>query len=690
MWLYGYVGCGKSSIAQAVAEEFFRRDCLVASFFFFRGSGDRSRTTRLAATIAGQMIRAIPSTASYVKDALKKHPDILTSYPIKLQFQHLVFEPFKMASKWTLGPISLLTGSFLVVIDGMDECEDREEVASLIDHMISFFKDNRRIPLRFFITSRVEEHIRTHLESPQVKLVNLADNAALEDIAYVMEMTFKEAARHNRVIQAYGEQWPSKGDLQKLVEHTGGSFIFMATILRFILGTGRPGSVNPIKQLPLALHIDPGLDGLYAQTLALSEHYPYFTEIISAIALIKYPLSVNGLALLLDIPRYEVVQVLIHLQAIFQVPGDDRTPVVLCHSSLHDFLNTERRSGRFHASPSNQKRVAEDCLRALSRYNAQYPGQHPGGGDEACHYASNFVLSHWQDSLSFLPDDIDNLREQVDLVASYYKTAMPGRMGNTAISTFFAVQRRLLIGCNDRGLASHISKRVVMGLLATVLRPTLPGGLGVLEVLVSKYSDGLQSQRLEEYLGRINPEYLSPSYSALLIMNAGQNLLYTVDLEDETTAICFGRKRPSITTTEVYLYAFWLDHLKYAVENDDTIEPSALTTPQFFGNSGTGLHNDGGFKEWEGHPRIQTWWDNLASDVVLARRAIVDKFPLIQMSPSPSVIWRRLMDSDGYHRYGFTSSIVFSIIDLLYGFEGLSPLKCDSPDLPYFNFKRDF
>lgn len=690
MWLYGYVGCGKSSIAQAVAEEFFRRDCLVASFFFFRGSGDRSRTTRLAATIASQMIRTIPSTASYVKNALKKHPDILTSYPIKLQFQHLVFEPFKMASKWSLGAKSLLTGSFLVVIDGLDECEDREEVVSLIDHMISFFKDNPRIPLRFFITSRVEEHIRTHLESPQVKLVNLADNAALEDIAYVMEMTFKEAARHNRVIQAYGEQWPSPDGLRKLVEHTGGSFIFMATILRFILGPS-PGNTNPIKRLPLALEIDPGLDGLYAQTLSLSEHYPHFTEIISTIALIHSPLSINGLALLLDIPRYEVVQVLIHLQAIFQVPGDDRTPVVLCHSSLHDFLNTEHRSGRFHASPSNQKRIAEGCLRALSRYNAQYRGQHPGDGDEACLYASSFVLSHWNDSLSFLPQNSANLREQVDMVASYYKTVLPGRIGDTVISTFFVVQKRLLKGCDDRGVTNLISNSVVGDLLATVPKPAFSGGLGVLEALVSRYSDDLQYQELEEHLGRINPEYLSPSYSALLIMNAGPNLLHSVGLADGATATCFGRRRPSVTITEVYLYAFWLEHLKYAVENDDTLEASALTTRHFFGNSGTrGLHSDGGFKGWVGHPRMESWWDNLASDAVLARRAIVAKFPSIKMSPI--VIWRWLMDIDGAPRYGFTTSIGFSIIDLLYGFEGVSSIKRDSPRFTraYFNFKRDF
>ncbi|TEB09417.1 hypothetical protein FA13DRAFT_1107779 [Coprinellus micaceus] len=43
LWIYGYAGCGKSAISQAVAEQLAQDGRLAASFFFFRGSGDRSR-----------------------------------------------------------------------------------------------------------------------------------------------------------------------------------------------------------------------------------------------------------------------------------------------------------------------------------------------------------------------------------------------------------------------------------------------------------------------------------------------------------------------------------------------------------------------------------------------------------------------------------------------------------------------
>ncbi|KAJ3518883.1 hypothetical protein NMY22_g13459 [Coprinellus aureogranulatus] len=63
IWVYGYAGCGKSAIAQAIAEHFSGEERLAASFFFFRGSGDRSRVANFATTVAHQVAEAIPATA---------------------------------------------------------------------------------------------------------------------------------------------------------------------------------------------------------------------------------------------------------------------------------------------------------------------------------------------------------------------------------------------------------------------------------------------------------------------------------------------------------------------------------------------------------------------------------------------------------------------------------------------------
>ncbi|TEB20042.1 hypothetical protein FA13DRAFT_1645591 [Coprinellus micaceus] len=140
IWVYGYAGCGKSAIAQEMARYFAGEDRLAASFFFFRGAGDRSRITRFATTVASQVAAAIPTTASIIEKAVKANPGLLTTKNTSLadQFEHLVYRPINSV-KWDNLAAPLRKGPFLIVLDGVDECEDREEVGAFIDRMIEFF-----------------------------------------------------------------------------------------------------------------------------------------------------------------------------------------------------------------------------------------------------------------------------------------------------------------------------------------------------------------------------------------------------------------------------------------------------------------------------------------------------------------------------------------------------------------------
>ncbi|KAJ2921148.1 hypothetical protein H1R20_g15943, partial [Candolleomyces eurysporus] len=278
-----------------------------------------------------------------------------------MQMQRLVYGPFKSAAG--RGPIRSLAGHpFLVVIDGLDECEDKDEVEDLIDSFLVFFNENPFIPLRVLITSRVEQHIRSRLNVPGVRLDNLVDHCSDDDITAFLDVLFQDARRRNPVIQAYVQErgeWPTPIEKRKLVEHIGGSFIFASAVFKYIMGSSATNnhSTTPMDRLPLALNMNPGLDGLYAQTLARSKHLPHFLNIISTIALLEAPLPTSGIAELLGIHTYEVVHVLVNLQAIIQVPGTDDTPVTLCHTSLRDFLTTQSRSGRFFAHPHHHVRL---------------------------------------------------------------------------------------------------------------------------------------------------------------------------------------------------------------------------------------------------------------------------------------------------------------------------------------------
>ncbi|RXW17249.1 hypothetical protein EST38_g8606 [Candolleomyces aberdarensis] len=371
LWMHGYVGSGKSAISQEVCVTSGRQDRPVASFFFFRNAGDRSKIWRLATTLASQMAAVVPETEHFVRVAVKANPALLrqdeAGVSLQSRMQSLVYAPFKAAVQGGRMIVALARGPFLIVLDGLDECDNKDEVQELIEGMLAFFDDNPFIPLRVFITSRVEQHIQSHLDVPGVRLDNLVDHCSDADIATFLEVLFKNEMRRNPVIRAYisehGE-WPPTNDKRKLVQHIGGSFIFASTVFKFIMGsTAEDGSsATPMDRLPLALKMNPGLDGLYTQTLARSQHLPHFPDIISTIALLETPLPTSGIAELLGISTYKVVNVLVNLQAIIQVPGTDDIPVTLFHTSLRDFLTTQSRSGRFFAHPREHVRLYFRCL----------------------------------------------------------------------------------------------------------------------------------------------------------------------------------------------------------------------------------------------------------------------------------------------------------------------------------------
>jgi hypothetical protein len=139
------------------------------------------------------MAIAIPETEPLVRAAVKANLALLQpdrpGVSLRNRMDQLVYAPFKAAveqgtrvrtlaqwsfvtwmQRWIRGPSAVATqeatnipalarGPFLIVLDGLDECDDKDEVQEVIDGMLTFFDENPLIPLRVFITSRVEQHI---------------------------------------------------------------------------------------------------------------------------------------------------------------------------------------------------------------------------------------------------------------------------------------------------------------------------------------------------------------------------------------------------------------------------------------------------------------------------------------------------------------------------------------------------
>lgn len=116
-------------------------------------------------TLAAQMADALPKTAPLVEATLAK-PFGLQVASVTAQFQQLIWSPLRAVFSAGGGkyPRPSITerlqqattttrasrspkGPFLVVIDGLDECEDHESVEEFIAQLLDFFKQNPHFPL---------------------------------------------------------------------------------------------------------------------------------------------------------------------------------------------------------------------------------------------------------------------------------------------------------------------------------------------------------------------------------------------------------------------------------------------------------------------------------------------------------------------------------------------------------------
>ncbi|RXW11843.1 hypothetical protein EST38_g14012 [Candolleomyces aberdarensis] len=292
-WLHGFAGCGKSAVSLKTADILEASGRLLASYFFFRNAGERSTMKRFAATLATQMASAFPATAPFIDVALSANPGILNDcVSLTRQLERLVYKPFQSAVNKVA-----TKGPFIIVIDGLDECEDKRGAEEFIDHMLDFYEEYPDIPLRIFLAGRVEQHIRERLETDVVRLGNLDSHSARKDIERFLEASFQIAAKRDRVIRAYVRargSWPTQLDMDKLIEHINGSFVLASTMFKYIVQPAtQEDPTTPMDRLPLTLEMN-GLDGLYVQALARSQHLTHFREIISTIALLEDHSRVSG------------------------------------------------------------------------------------------------------------------------------------------------------------------------------------------------------------------------------------------------------------------------------------------------------------------------------------------------------------------------------------------------------------
>ncbi|KAF8951001.1 hypothetical protein BDZ97DRAFT_1082696 [Flammula alnicola] len=212
MWLHGAAGAGKSAIAQSIAELCEKSKVAIASFFFFRTDPSRNSAQALVATLAYQLIRTDPAARDIISLAIERDP-LLFRQSFKSQLETLIIEPLRQLTRPSVDSSSELS-PFLVIIDGLDECDGRDVQTNII-YTISDALRDAGLPLLFLITSRPEQHLAMAFNSRRITdlLIRLPlDDTYLpdDDIRLFLIDKFTEITNSHPFKHLIDPSWPPK------------------------------------------------------------------------------------------------------------------------------------------------------------------------------------------------------------------------------------------------------------------------------------------------------------------------------------------------------------------------------------------------------------------------------------------------------------------------------------------------
>ncbi|KAF9473282.1 hypothetical protein BDN70DRAFT_965956, partial [Pholiota conissans] len=234
LWLYGPAGVGKSAVLQTITERCAANNTLLASFFFGRSDPTRNQIKPLIPTIACQIAITIPELKPYVEGALERDPFLLDKF-LAAQFQAFIVQPLQdLVASGNSKPGS----PRLIVIDGLDECNDHKMQSMILEVIADAFR-SQNLPLVFLIASRPERNI--HHTFSSAPLSGLWRSVVLDDtykpdndIRLFLTEKFDQIKANHPHRHLMPEAWPNESDVDKLVWKASGQFIYASLVVKYV------------------------------------------------------------------------------------------------------------------------------------------------------------------------------------------------------------------------------------------------------------------------------------------------------------------------------------------------------------------------------------------------------------------------------------------------------------------------
>jgi len=391
-WLAGMMGTGKSAIAWSVCSRASKDQEIVlgGSFFCSRSTGvQEQRDIRcVVPTLAQLMARQSAKFAEALAQELERDPEVLHKQ-VGVQVEKLLYKPL-LALRDSLVPI-------LFVIDALDECggplagsgsrtgtgsgdndaETQRIVSNMLEALVTFSSSSVNLPVKFFVTSRPETHIRdTHVSDVKFSKVLRLHEVGKQQVTADIRLYIS-----NRLIKASNVRGMfTDDDVRTLLGICDGLFIVASTALGHALGAGielaraRFDSLLNASRDGLSAGATGPLDHMYAVIVedaakvgdVETNQLTALRRILAALLSARMTLSIAALAELLGLPSIQLRASMTRLHAVVRIPDkDDDASLRPIHASFGDYL-LGRASNRIRISEVfGDDALAHGCFQVL-------------------------------------------------------------------------------------------------------------------------------------------------------------------------------------------------------------------------------------------------------------------------------------------------------------------------------------
>ncbi len=344
LWINGAAGAGKSAIARSIVDRCLKQDIVIVWFFFFRTDPTRNTIKPLVATLAYQLIRAIPALDAIISLKIQSDP-LIFNESLETQFNSLIFKSLQQLHKE-----SPLQKAIVLLADGVDECSGNENQVNFI-HSISQFVAGKSVPLIVIFASRTESQLKMAFDEPKFdgilwKLALDTDYRAADDIQLFLNDSFSKIKRNHPFRSSIKPEWPMPSLLQEIVDKSSNQFIYASVVIKFLSSP----RFHPVWQLEIVRGLRPiGKLTPFAQLDTLYQHI--FSEVYD----IAFVTEILAVAILgntkgyiwdeLDITKDDIAVALADLTSVLSY---EKEKITFLHASLPDFLLDESRSQQYY------------------------------------------------------------------------------------------------------------------------------------------------------------------------------------------------------------------------------------------------------------------------------------------------------------------------------------------------------